>query len=494
MCCLQCGEIQWSVKGCDTCKDTKYIRKCQNKKMHPTDEGYFFYSYENQQYCSTMCLIDEQGFFKVAVHFKNLTLEADIDPNGTTVKEVQYSVVKQNMEVTASPPMIIPPRDAEVTNDGLCCDWDIKEGETNIEFIKRGLAMMEGDEPISTFFKSPCSEMTLEEYISRETEIPQPALNEADVAREVSKYGMVTDDRNLLQEDLLYNQLSKHSGTYTSASGYKMLSVRIVPLETIKDDVKQPLDVQDRLLEWFYGIGLKNVTNSMLKTRKNMWFNVGDQSLVVGTVNGSGYYEKFLADYAKKNPDIISPFHYDRAWILFEFETTEERDAWIQHFQVVLEASPPRSFGAVKYLMTTRLMKNDQEYKNLVNDESDDEEQRWRYYDDMILRYRMLKKHKFKKYDGSFKLPKLPKKKAIYKRKNRPKPIEDDDDDDDKEVKTSGSSSVVISSDKNDGSKRILFKFSREDLNSFKKQKKTSNIVYSEDSNSSWMATDNPYE
>ena len=84
----------------------------------------------------------------------------------------------------------------------------------------------------------------------------------------------------------------------------------------------------------------------------------------------------------------------------------KKRNDWLEHYQKVIDASPPRSFEAVKYLITTELMKNDKDYHELVNDESDDEEQRWSDYDDMILRYKLLKEHGFKKNDGSTKLPK----------------------------------------------------------------------------------------
>lgn len=427
--------------------------------MHPNGKNdLFFYTYQGQEYCSTSCQFEQDGTFKIAVTFENATIEVDIVPQNTTTKQLQRSVIEQTLLAKASPPMIIPPREGLTTLDGLCCDWDINPNETNVEFIKRSSSLMNGDEPISTFFKSPCSELTLNEYIEGNKIPPSPYISIPEIDKEIVKYIMVTDEKILDQEGLVYDQLSRNAGFYVNEYGHSMLRTKIILPEQYQ---KKTVDPAEQQLEWFRQLGLEDLNASILKNRKYMWFKVGERSVAVGSVNGSAYYEKFLLDYSKKRPDIISPFYSDRAWVLFHFGSGNKRDAWLDHYQKVMEASPPRSFGAVKYLMTTELMNNDQAYKDIVNDESDVVEQRWSYYDDMICRYKLLKEHNFKKYDGSIKPPKLPKKKASRKRTPRPTPPKAENG-------------------------RLVLKFSKEYFETCKKRK------YSEDS-LSWTDVHDPY-
>jgi hypothetical protein len=461
--CQYCNQFQWSIKNCPKCVGTKVIKHCKNTMMHPNNNsGLFLVSYKNQEYCSTTCQFEEDGAFKVAVNFENATIEADIDPKTLTVYELQYSIIEQTTVSKASPPMIIPARDGLANTEQLAGNWDVEPNETNVDFIKRSSALLSGNEPISTFFKLPCSELTLNQYI--EGTATSAAV---DIKEEYAKYCMITDEGKLNPKELVYTQLSNKVGTYVNQQGHRMLLLRIVPLKSVHKAGKTPMNAEGQLLRWFEHVGLDKVNISMLKNRKNMYFKAGKQSLVVGSVNGNAYYDKFLREYAYERTDIISPFFSDRAWIVFNFTSEQKRNAWLEHYQKVIDASPPRSFGAVKYLITTELMKNDKDYHKLVNDESDDEEQRWSYYDDMILRYKLLQEHDFKKNDGSIKPPKLPKKKAGKRAINRPTPP-----------------SALIEEEEEKSSKRLIFRFSREHL---KKRPK-----FSEDSNS-WMDTHDPY-
>lgn len=435
--CKTCGKGQWEIPTaveCVDCIKIKPIRICKNPMMHPNQPGYYLYR-NGDQFCSPECRIAPDGTFKIAIHVDGLFVEAPIYWDATTGEQVCREVLQQIWSVKSSPPMIIPPRNSPVDPNSLCFPLDTNPGETNVEFIRRSIGFLdENDTFISMYFKKPCSEMTLAQYISGEELAPTvPVLSEDEIKKwSLIPYGK--EDMVLPKDSVLFSHLRPNFPKYTNDQGETMLYLQLVkrspslpppPPPRPLVGGKRPIDPEERLMRWFTKyLELSDITVPALKNRKNRHFKVGEYGVVVASVHGHTYYDKFLYDYACEHPDVISPFLYDRAWVLFKFQSTKERNAWVAHYDQVYEACPMRSFGPLKYLMTSELMKMDENYKKYVECEDTSmpgagDDHCFMYYEDMVRDYQFLKKRGFSKYDGTFKMPKKPKKKAGAKKRTR---------------------------------------------------------------------------
>ena len=117
---------------------------------------------------------------------------------------------------------------------------------------------------------------------------------------------------------------------------------------------KKPAGKDYYIKRWFEQHGV-DISNKQLKDRTLRYVRPNDELIILSSVFGKKYYDKFLDTLSVEERELVSPFYADRGWVALSFDSKEETDAWLRHLPEVEEKCPKRKAGPFKDLMTREL-------------------------------------------------------------------------------------------------------------------------------------------
>jgi hypothetical protein len=118
--------------------------------------------------------------------------------------------------------------------------------------------------------------------------------------------------------------------------------------------LKKPMSKEEYIQSWFERHGV-NISMKQLRDRSIRYLRPRNDLIIMSSVFGSKYYDKFLDTISLEERELVSPFFCDRGWVALSFNDKDEADAWEQHFKDVEAKCPKRKSGPFKYLMTRAL-------------------------------------------------------------------------------------------------------------------------------------------
>lgn len=117
---------------------------------------------------------------------------------------------------------------------------------------------------------------------------------------------------------------------------------------------KKPMAKEDYIKSWFKRHGV-DISMKQLRDRSLKYLRANDELVIMSSVFGRLYYDKFLDGLSFEEQELVSPFFCDRGWVALSFHDKEDADEWVSHFEKVEAKCPKRKSGPFKYLMTREL-------------------------------------------------------------------------------------------------------------------------------------------
>lgn len=312
--CSECNVPFWEVAFCPHCDCHKQIRVCANVLYHtPQQPGFFLVRKPNQRFCSAKCELPPDGTYSVGVFINNVPIEIEFSRAHHTPRHLL-----DIMKGQASHGIVVPDPNAALIPETLLYPMDPETpSETNHAFVQRTAILLcenPATDKLSTIFKPPCSDMTVQDYIDHK---PPPAFFDA------QKDWLICMKNTPFDMDrLLWDQLDHNGHKWVNQEGQQLLLVEMVEREKVQEKPSEPSQKEDlssgnqkepspkkkkkqrssgepktreerELIAWFVNHGFRGMTMPRARDKKTPYIRL-DRGIAVASVYGKTYYDAFL--------------------------------------------------------------------------------------------------------------------------------------------------------------------------------------------------------